>query len=66
MPVTHGVAGSSPVHSAKRLRVARPFLFMPYFVYIIQSQLDQSYIKVFQDQSEKLWGQENRKIFAGE
>ncbi len=28
MPVTHGVAGSSPVRTAKRLSFRQPFLFV--------------------------------------
>ncbi len=50
MPVTHGVAGSSPVQTALKsiaLQECKAFLFMSYFVYILKSQKDDSLYKGF-------------------
>ncbi len=45
LPVTQGVAGSSPVRTARREAFTLPFFVMRYYVYIIYSQSHDIYYK---------------------
>ena len=63
MPVTHGVAGSSPVRTAKAL-TKRAFLVMCYFVYILQSHVDGSFYVGYSNDVDRRLAEHNAGLFV--